>query len=339
LIVDDSSDTRQHLRLLLEAGGYRGVRTAGSAQAALDLLGADNPGAEPPVDVVLMDVDMPGMDGIAACRVIKATPHLRDLSVLMVTGNGEEQTLELAFAAGASDYIAKPFGGPEVLARIRSALRLKRELDTSRARERELVQVTEQLSRLNEELRRLSLLDELTGIANRRFFNLLLTQEWGRAAREGLSLALLLIDLDHFQRYNAHYGHAQGDRCLVQVARALHVATRRPGDHVARRGGNEFVVLLPHTGAEGAAVFAERLRRRVQELGLEHAASPQAESVTVTVGVAATVPDQAGTPEGLLAAADQAVHQAKRAGRNRVQVFAPLPAPGPLRWEEHPAPM
>jgi diguanylate cyclase (GGDEF)-like protein len=331
LIVDDSPVTRQQLHTLLEAKGYKGVLTAPDGHSALRVLGEGTAAAVPPVDVVLMDVDMPGLDGIETCRIIKATPHLNALSVLMVTGNAEERILEQAFSAGACDYLTKPIGTIELLARLRSALALKRELDASRARARELLQVTERLQRLNEELRRLSIMDGLTGVANRRFFNFLLAQEWRRAARSGLPVALVMIDVDCFKNYNDHYGHLQGDNCLVRVAHTLQTFVRRSGDLVARYGGEEFSVLLPATEAQGAAAVAELLRSKIEELDLEHAHSAADNRVTISLGVAAIVPGRDSAPEVLVAAADKALYQAKHEGRNCVRVcnspLAHLPVP------------
>jgi diguanylate cyclase (GGDEF)-like protein len=309
LIVDDSPPTRASLQSLLEKQGHESVWTAGSGGEALALL--TRPDA-PPVDVIVMDVDMPGLSGIETCRRVKAERRLRDIPVVIVTGDTAEETLQTAFAAGACDYLVKPASPPELLARLRSALALKHELDRRKAREREL-------RRLNRTLRRLAVIDALTGLGNRRCFNLLLKQEWGRAAREAAPLALLLIDVDQFKGYNDHYGHVKGDECLRRVARRLRGLARRPGDHALRYGGEEFAVLLPNTGSLGAAHMAEAVRRGVEDLGLEHAAAV-AGRVTVSVGAAAVVPERGSAPGPLTAAADAALYAAKRAGRNRVHV-------------------
>ena len=317
LVVDDQRDMRESLRILLQTQGYPDVRTAGCGRDALDSL---NGPAGTPVDLVITDVSMPGLSGIEVCQEIKSAPHLRDIPVLVVTGRVDDAVLERAFAAGAHDFIPKPANPAELLARVRSALNLKRELDQRKARERELVEVTARLRRLNDELRRVAILDELTAVPNRRFFNLLLRQEWARAAREVHPLSLLLIDVDVFKGYNDRYGHPAGDACLARLAGTLNTLTRRPGDAVARYGGEEFVALLAHTAAKGAATVGEGLRAAVEGLNLEHAGSPFGR-VTISVGVASTVPDPGSAPDRLLAAADNALYEAKSTGRNRVVVF------------------
>jgi len=322
LIVDDNREACNSLRSFLIKAGYADVRTAHTGVEALELLAQWATSTEKtPTDVILLDVEMPGLDGLETCRRIKAMAHSRDIPVLIVTGTPEEQAVELAFSAGACDYINKPIHVPELLARVRLALNLKREMDNCRARERELQRVTEQLNRANEELKRLSVMDELTGIANRRMFNLRLNQEWARAAREVLPLSLILVDVDFFKNYNDHYGHLQGDHCLRLVAQTLQSVVRRPGDCVARYGGEEFVILLSHTSVQGALAVAEAVRQRVEEAKLEHARSPVCPFVTISLGVATTIPARTSSTDLLVAAADQAVYEAKRNGRNRVIVY------------------
>jgi PleD family two-component response regulator len=252
LVVDDSPETRFILKTQLELGGYHEVLTAASAAEAFEVLGLER-NTEPRIQAVLMDVSLPSINGIEACRRIKAAPHLRHIPVLVVTASSDQETLREAFDAGACDFLTKPVHPPELLARVRSALNLKCEIDRCMERERELVRVTEQLRRLNAELRALAVLDELTGVANRRFFNAILSQEWGRAMRDVLPLSLILIDIDFFKKYNDHYGHPRGDECLRRVAGELKPMAKRPGDCVARFGGEEFAVILPHTGSHTRA--------------------------------------------------------------------------------------
>ncbi|HEV3257583.1 MAG TPA: diguanylate cyclase [Gemmataceae bacterium] len=321
LIVDDSLDNLRPLQVLLEAAGHHQVVTARSAGEAFARLGMkDAAGAAAGIDVILMDIRMPGMDGIEACRRIKADERFRDTPVIMVTGQTDEKDLEAAFNAGATDYLTKPVKVVELLARLHAALALKREMDCRKLREQELLRATLQLAELNRELHRLSRLDGLTGIANRRSFDDGLDRDWRRAARTASPLALLMIDIDSFKAYNDTYGHQHGDASLKEVAAALDLTLNRPGDWVARYGGEEFVAVLPDTDARGAAVVAEALRARVEALGIVHTHSPFQENLTVSLGGAAMVPAPKSSPHGLISAADQALYRAKREGRNRARV-------------------
>lgn len=187
------------------------------------------------------------------------------------------------------------------------------------AMNRALEEANERLRVANQRLERLSSLDGLTAIANRRHFDEVLALEWRRAARGECPLALVMIDIDHFKDYNDAYGHRRGDETLVAVAGALKESLHRAGDFVARYGGEEFVVLLPGMEAESAARFAEALRARVEALSIPHARSGAAPVVTVSLGVASRVPERDSTAAALLEQADRALYEAKRAGRNRVE--------------------
>jgi diguanylate cyclase (GGDEF)-like protein len=325
LIVDDQKDMRESLKFLLEAQGHADVRLAASGREALDILTPNGPVTSATVDVVVTDVVMPGLSGIEVCRQIKADPRLHDIPVLVMTGRSDESFLEQAFAAGAHDFLPKPVSPNELTARVRAAIQLKQELDRRRAHERELVDMTELLKRLNDQLKRLAVLDDLTGIPNRRYFNQLVRKEWGRAAREETPLSLILIDVDVFKAYNDRYGHPAGDACLARVAGALNRVTRRPGDAIARYGGEEFAVLLANTAADGATVVAEKLRNAVEGLGLEHAGSAH-RVVTISLGIATAIPDRRGSPDRLMGAADRALYDAKAGGRNRFGFAATLDA-------------
>jgi diguanylate cyclase (GGDEF)-like protein len=334
LAVDDSPDTGVMLRYLLESVGCSRVLVAGSAREALALLGVgpasgETTGEGTTVDAILMDVRMPEMSGIEACRRLKAVERLRDVPVLMLTALTDEADLQAALAAGATDYITKPVNPVVLVARLRAALLLKRELDARRAREKELVLVTQQLQQANLELHRLSRLDGLTGLANRRDLDETLALEWARACREGMPLSLVMVDIDHFKAYNDSRGHQSGDECLRAVAQVVKAATRRPGDCAARYGGEEFAVILPNTPPAGSRAFAERLRLGVEGLGMPHGRSPIHACVTISAGVATSNPEPPlGTHHSLVAAADAALYTAKLAGRNQVRGYEPASSGG-----------
>lgn len=189
-------------------------------------------------------------------------------------------------------------------------------------RQTELVQAevdnrTRELRTANDKLEELSRIDSLTEVANRRYFNETLLAEWRRAAREKKSLAVMMIDVDFFKRFNDHYGHLQGDDCLLMVAQALMSAVRRGGDLVARYGGEEFAVVLPNAGEEAMSV-AERCRAAVEALNIAHAQSGDIGHVTVSIGMSSVTPNTSIEPEDLLDSADKALYAAKNSGRNRI---------------------
>jgi diguanylate cyclase (GGDEF)-like protein/PAS domain S-box-containing protein len=176
------------------------------------------------------------------------------------------------------------------------------------------------LEKANQELHRLTIIDGLTQIANRRRFDECLQQEWVRMARAKLPLSIIMCDVDCFKLYNDHYGHLLGDDCLRSVSWAIGYCTKRPADLAARYGGEEFAVLLPSTNTEGAVFVAESIRMRVQDLMINHAASPVHQYVTLSLGVSSVIPEYGANPQTLLEASDSALYEAKHAGRNQVRV-------------------
>ncbi|HEU4600534.1 MAG TPA: diguanylate cyclase [Steroidobacteraceae bacterium] len=186
------------------------------------------------------------------------------------------------------------------------------------ARNEELTRLRLALETANQRLKRLVAVDALTGIANRRHFDRVLERELRRARREHLPISLIFLDLDEFKRFNDTYGHARGDEVLRQVAQTLDETFRRGGDLVARYGGEEFAVILPGVDGKRAALYAERLRRRVWRLSIGYDASDVSDRVTISGGVATVEPPNVSTPDELLHAADQALYRAKCLGRNRI---------------------
>jgi two-component system chemotaxis family response regulator WspR len=197
------------------------------------------------------------------------------------------------------------------------AVRLRRRLQ---AAERELLVLAEQIEATTTELRRVSGLDALTGVANRRFFDGILDKEWARALRSHQPLAVIMADIDRFKLHNDTYGHQAGDECLRQVARVLREGLRRPADVVARYGGEEFAIVLPGVDLAGATAVAERMRQGVQAIKLAHVNAVSGHDVTISLGVAIIVPDTRSSVPMLVAAADEALYRAKAVGRNQVIV-------------------
>jgi len=289
LVVDDSPENLQVISAVLRE--HYKVRVAINGERALALATA----ADPP-DLILLDVMMPGMDGYEVCTRLKAHPATARIPVLFVSARDEEEDEARGLSLGAIDYIVKPIRPSIVQARVRNHIELKRSRDL---------------------LERLTTQDHLTGISNRRRFDDYLAMEWRRAAREQAPISLISIDIDHFKAFNDHYGHPRGDHCLVHVAQALAHCVTRPTDLVARCGGEEFACVLPATDSHGAERLAEQMRAGILAQGLEHAQSATHSHVTISLGVATTVPRADEPVQALVDLADAALYEAKSAGRNR----------------------
>jgi diguanylate cyclase (GGDEF)-like protein len=182
-----------------------------------------------------------------------------------------------------------------------------------------LVDTTRKLDSANQELQRLSALDGLTGIPNRRSFDETVQVEWRRNARAASALSVAMIDVDSFKQFNDHYGHLAGDDCLRKVASTLMATLKRPGDMLARYGGEEFVAILPATPLSGGLVIAQNLCDAVSAMAIPHELSAAGRIVTVSIGVASAVPDYGDAPEMLIEAADAMLYKSKHNGRNQVQ--------------------
>ncbi len=241
--------------------------------------------------------------------------------------------LTLAFRLGA--VLLLLWTGWRYSSRLQAELaeqtRLRAAVTTANeALEGKVKQRTLELEAVNHQLEALSATDGLTGLANRRRFDTCWAEEWQRALRTGAPLAVIMLDVDHFKAYNDHYGHQQGDECLRRVGEALRVNVRRAGELVARYGGEEFVVVMPGTTAEQALQVAETVRAAIQDAQIAHASSPVASVLTVSLGVAVGTPQSSDMPDRLLQAADAALYEAKRQGRNRMVLAAAVPASSTL---------
>ena len=289
LLVDDETGNIQVLYRIFRESCE--VFFASNAEEALAFCRKDPP------DLVLSDIVMPGMDGLALCRALKQDPETRDLPVIFVTAQQTPQEEGEALASGAVDFISKPVNPVVVRARVQTHLTLKAQADL---------------------LRSIDFLDGLTGVANRRRFDEVLDAEWRRSRRQRHSVALAMIDLDHFKALNDTCGHQAGDLCLQAVARALAERVRRSHDLVARYVGEEFACILPDTDLEGARELAGELRQAVHALGLPHPTNPSGR-VTISLGVASCVPSGDEGPELLVSMADALLYEAKAHGRDRVE--------------------
>jgi len=288
LVVDDEPSAADALAEVLREP-YE-LLVAPSGPRALELA------AEGHIDLILLDVGMPGMDGFEVCRRLKADDKTRQIPVVFLAASGEVDDATRGLDAGGVDYVAKPISPALLRSRIRTHLEL------TQARER---------------LEELTSVDALTGIANRRRFDACLEHEWRRALRSERWLSVALLDIDYFERFNGRYGRPRGDDCLRQVGQSLAESCRRPADLAARYSGEEFALVLPDTDPVGAEALAAGVLARVEELAIEHLDSPCAPRISVSLGAVSLVPSGAEDPKGVLDRADRMLYEAKADGRHQ----------------------
>jgi len=267
--------------------------------------------------VILQDLVMPGIEGLTLLREYRALEATRNTPIIVLSTREDPITKRDAFAMGANDYIVKLPDKIELIARIRyhsQAYLSRRQRD---AAYRALHESQRQLMAANIELLRLSNMDGLTGLNNRRRFDEYASTEWRRALRERATFGLLLIDVDQFKPYNDANGHLAGDELLRRIGETIRNCCRRPEDLPARYGGDEFAVVLPGVQVNALETIGERLRKAVQDLEREHGSSYAARYVTLSVGGAVTVPTAEDGLHDLIAVADRNLYEAKAKGRNK----------------------
>ncbi len=283
LIVDDDIATIELIADIFDQ--ISEVLFAANGVSALEVAAANRP------DVILLDVMMPDMDGYEVCARLKADPLTSDIPIIFITGMGDTVAETRGLELGAVDYITKPISPSVLKIRVRNQIELKRARD---------------------QLTQLAVTDGLTGLANRRRFDEVLALEYARHARAGTSLALIMLDIDHFKLFNDNYGHVQGDDCLRTIAAVVAGILHRGTDLAARYGGEEFACLLPDTHpAEGVQDVAARICQRVADLNIPHGHSPTASHVTVSLGCISATCHHGATPSQFVALADEQLYLAK----------------------------
>ncbi len=286
LVIDDSMDVHRLLRARLRTEEIE-FREATDGAAGVKLAEEHLP------TVILLDLDMPGMDGFEVLRVLKENPRTLQIPVIVLSGLQSSQDKVTAFDLGAVDYVTKPFDLTELRVRVRAAVKMQR-----------LIRMLAQKAQI----------DGLTGLWNRVFFNTRLAEEMGRLSRRVGSLSLAVVDIDHFKSVNDTYGHPAGDAVIQGLAKLL-VKECRHTDSVCRYGGEEFGIIMPDTAAADARNVADRIRAAFEQLSWPR--HPERKT-TVSIGVAAVAGSGALSPEALLEIADKNLYSAKHAGRNRV---------------------
>ncbi len=303
LLVDDDLVVRAKVSESLEQDGFE-VILAKNGDDGIAAYQEYRP------DLILVDAVMPILDGFEFCEQLKNLGE-RLTPILMITSLDDNDSVDRAFASGATDYITKPINLSILRQRVRNLVRqsylIKNQLS--------------ELQQANQNLKLLANIDSLTKLSNRRDFDRYIEQEWERMQRSRSPLSLIMCDVDFFKNYNDKYLHPNGDKCLIKVAMAMRNTVRRSGDLVARYGGEEFAVILPNTDALGAVSVAEKIRLAVKDLQITHESSAIAPYVTVSVGVSTIIPTHESEFQTLIDTADRALYQAKSQGRDRVKMI------------------
>jgi len=304
LVIEDSKSS---LKLLCDHITKMGITPLPATTGAIgiELFLSERP------DLVLLDILMPDLDGYEVARQIRQLETPGDWTpIIFLSSLNEDKDIERGIAAGGDDYLLKPISEIVLASKIRAMQRIIQMRQS-------LLVLTRKLDAANQELKRLTSLDGLTGIANRRHFDAVLVREWRRAMRQGDELSIIMCDIDFFKLFNDTYGHQDGDECLRQIAQVLVKSMDRGGDLLARYGGEEFIAVLPGTSLNGASFVAGQMRQAVSKLAIEHSGSPYG-IVTASFGVASSLAVQETDPLDVVGAADRALYEAKHAGRNRV---------------------
>lgn len=293
LIIDDDPNI---IKLIAESFKHDfSVHFATSGATGLDLAISKKP------DVILLDVKLPDVHGYELIRQLKNNPQTHDIPVMFVSSMCSVNEQEVGFKIGAIDYVVKPIEIPLLKMRVRTHAKI---------RQQALM------------LEQLAATDSLTNIANRRKFDEVLSHELDRARREKTSLSLLFIDVDNFKAYNDNYGHGKGDECLVAVSKLFKQTVHRPGDFLARIGGEEFAIILSDTNETGACKLCDDIKQGLQDLCLPHAYSDVAQHVTVSIGVTVVEGENhAQDAKQVCAGADSALYYVKENGRSGYSVF------------------
>ncbi|SMF04621.1 response regulator receiver modulated diguanylate cyclase [Alteromonadaceae bacterium Bs31] len=304
LVVEDSPTLRHATSTYIRNAGHEPV-VAKCGEEALQLVDKS------PVDMIIMDVEMPGLDGFETTRLIREWLGEHWIPIIFVTGHSDDASLNEGIEAGGDDYLIKPVSSVILTAKILAMERL--------------VTMRDQLTQMNEELRLLSQTDSLTGLYNRRTFDTKAHELWKQATRSQEPTAILLLDVDYFKLYNDEYGHQAGDECLRLISTALGRCLNRPGDILARYGGEEFIAILPNTPESGAQHVAEHIRKTIEALHIRHRASKVSDRITVSIGVSVANFTTGTNLSRQISLADKGLYKSKEANRNCVTLYTYAP--------------
>jgi diguanylate cyclase (GGDEF)-like protein len=297
LIVEDSKISVMHLVQILQ--DEYDLIIASNGTAAIQMAKEYKP------DLILLDIIMPELDGYETLELLKVSAVTRDIPVVFISSLDEESDEERGLSLGAADYITKPFSPVIVKLRVFLQMRISNQLKT---------------------IQRLSMMDHLINISNRNYFDRRLHEEWDRAYRNSESIALMIVDVDHFKEYNDIHGHRQGDAALISVANTVMGSLNRPSDIVARWGGKSFAVLMPETDHGGVVKVSGRILEAVMKTAIP---DPAGEGTFVTVSIGANVgqPASKDALHKFISLTETALYRAKGKGRNQIEIHESTACP------------
>ncbi len=290
LIIDNSVNSSSLIKAILQKESFEQIFTTTDFVTALEILNKERP------DLILLSYVLPEISGSQACKIISDDMNYEDTPIIMVTANNDIQTLQSSFENGAIDYIAKPFNGHELVARVQAHLIRKR---------------------ISDERRKKAITDPLTNIYNRRHFDTIFEHFYARASSEGKSITFFMIDIDNFKKYNDNYGHQKGDESLQAVAKTLQAQLHRTDDYLFRLGGEEFSILLYDTPKEFVHTLSDKIHEAISALQIEHRYNEDLGRLSISMGVTTTVCGGEESKFSIYNSADEALYRSKESGRNK----------------------
>ncbi len=311
LLVDDIEANLISFHAILRKLDIK-IYEASSGNEALKIIMKEN------IDIVLLDVQMPDINGFEVAKLIRANPSTLSIPIIFITAsNQNDDYMFKGYELGCVDYLYKPINSELLKSKVEVFVKMQLQTKIIEFKSNELEKKIIELERVEEELFKVTCTDQLTGIKNRRGFADILDSTFRRAIRNSSSISLLMLDVDNFKNFNDEYGHPEGDVCLQKVARSIDDTLLRPYDVVARYGGEEFVVILPETDLEGSFRVAEEIRGNIEDMHIQNSIDGKIGNLTVSVGIASIVPVSDDEKDKLLQWADESMYIAKEEGRNR----------------------
>ncbi|MHC1684372.1 MAG: diguanylate cyclase [Clostridiaceae bacterium] len=324
MIVDDKKVNLIILESILEELEVNIIKASSGNEALGYLLDYD-------FAVVLLDIQMPNMDGFELARIMRTRESTAHIPIIFVTASNKEQEYVFkGYNLGAVDYLFKPIVEPKILlskVKVFIDIFIQREKIAEQAfvlekKIQELEKIKHELKMANSILEELSYIDALTRIANRRSFESYFGKILSNSLGQDSSITVMMLDIDFFKGYNDTYGHVEGDRCLREVAQCIKASLKRPLDFVARYGGEEFIVLLAEVDDKIAFRVAENIKNNIENMKIPHESSQVSRYVTVSIGLVSLVPRNEDILYGIVEKADAALYDAKNSGRNSIRIFS-----------------